>query len=168
MPIVKLIIWDGTVYFAVVFITNILWMLVHVLNVHIYGVSLSLFIILNLMVVNHSDTNIGHIVHPIHTTRDVSCHFGVGDEGLMLHNSIAGQVGMSSPCSYTPFYSTGSSASITTTMVGRLTLNLRMYDPAGNNELTFQSISSMLRNSQHILVEDQTTTRNEDGNDERA
>ncbi|KAF9467854.1 hypothetical protein BDZ94DRAFT_1247893 [Collybia nuda] len=33
------------------------------------------------------------------------------------------------------------SSCITTTMIGRLTLNLRMYDPAANDELTFQALS---------------------------
>jgi hypothetical protein len=54
-------------------------------------------------------------------------------------------------------------------MIGRLTLNLRMYDPAGNDELTFQSMSLRFGNSrQRTSMVDQTATGNYDISNEGA
>ncbi|KAF9468279.1 hypothetical protein BDZ94DRAFT_1246411 [Collybia nuda] len=82
MPLVRLIIRDGILYFAVVFASNVAWILI---NVHL--------------------ANKPWLI------------------GLQ----------------FTPMEIW--SACITATMIGRLTLNLRMYDPAGNDELTFVTMS---------------------------
>jgi hypothetical protein len=79
MPLVKLIVRDGILYFAVVFITNIAWVVVYVLE-NDKGVSYPPLVTL-LHVVDHVD-NIVHTIHTIHTVGNVSLR-------LVLHGRWA-------------------------------------------------------------------------------
>lgn len=85
----------------------------------------------------------------LHTFGDVSFVLCDINFTLTFKNAIAGLAGMAIPPSRSlePLIKLASLHSITTTMVSRLTLNLRMYDPTASNELTFQTMSWGL---QHI------------------
>ncbi|KAF9467859.1 hypothetical protein BDZ94DRAFT_1294761 [Collybia nuda] len=91
MPLMTLVVRDGLFYFAVIFISNVVWVVGHIYN---------------------------RTVSPI----------------PLFH--------------FTPMEIW--SACITTTMISRLTLNLKMYDSATNDELTFQSMSIRFQHMHHL------------------
>ncbi|KAF9467840.1 hypothetical protein BDZ94DRAFT_1247868 [Collybia nuda] len=106
MPLVKLIIRDGILYFSALFITNVIWLVLS-----IYSSPKSSF-------------------------------------GLVLSDDL----------NFVPLEAL--STCITTTMLARLTLNLRKYDPAVNNEFRFGdmtgAITRSLRFRDHTTVTEET------------
>ncbi|KAF9467856.1 hypothetical protein BDZ94DRAFT_1247901 [Collybia nuda] len=115
MPLTRLVIRDGLLYFAVVFASNILWVLVYTFAS-------------------------GH--------RTV-----VGTFFLRAVVSVAIMNSFQPALDFIPMAIW--SGCITTTMISRLTLNLRMHDPS--NELTFQTMSLKFRSThQHAMSSSHT------------